>query len=96
MIGRVVLKKGASLPFSLAEGVGNLATKRESETRPADYFTWSDDRRMAYIAAQRVSPERKAEQRAARWHGIEFRADGTFRAVDVVPGTYVLMLSKPI
>ncbi len=68
-----------------------LAIKRPMPT-PPDFASFAIERKQAWFAAFRKSEEGREFYRSQNRMGIAVAADGTFRAEDVPPGHYELVL----
>ncbi len=95
VIGRLVVPEGNVLPLDLADGRGSLSVKiaQLEMPRPTDFLSWEPERRWAYAFQWYRSPEARAARLAMRGQGLKIESDGSFRAEDVVPGSYDLTVS---
>lgn len=94
VVGRLVVPGGAVLPVGLASGQGALAFKtgQAEMPRPDDFLAWDVERRRAYSLAWYKSPAARATRLVVRGNGIKIKPDGSFRAEEVLPGTYALAI----
>jgi peroxiredoxin len=95
VVGRLVIPDGSVLPVDLAGGGGSLnrKTDRPEMPLPNDFMTWPFERRRAYSFAWYKSAEGRASRRAMRSSGIKIESDGSFRAEEVLSGTYELTIT---
>lgn len=95
VIGRLIVPDGSGLPLDLAGEQGSLSVKidRAKMPLPGDFSTWDPERRRAYSLAWYKSPEARASRQAMRGNGVKIESDGSFRAEEVLPGSYELTIS---
>ncbi len=91
VVGKLWILEG--VPVNL--GGGHLA--RKLGTPPGlpplteeQMKTWGQEKVFRYYFEDARSPEGLARRLAARFHPIQIQAGGTFRALDVEPGTYTV------
>ncbi len=95
VIGRVQVPDGSVVPVNLSTSTGNLRFKSHVQEMklPDDFMTWEFPKRKAYSLAWYKSPEGKAWRRGMRGNGIKVESDGSFRAEEVLPGSYELTIT---
>jgi beta-lactamase regulating signal transducer with metallopeptidase domain/thiol-disulfide isomerase/thioredoxin/protocatechuate 3,4-dioxygenase beta subunit len=95
VIGRLKVPDGNVLPLDLAGGRGKLSVKIDQPKMPLpeDFSTWDRERRRAYSLNWYKSPQARASRRAMPGNGLKIESDGSFRAEEVLPGSYELTVS---
>jgi len=91
--GEVTLPSGMARKLDLAPGDGSLSVKGPEMPQPEGFMSWDQQKRYAHSRQWYLSPAGKAARRARRSYGFSIKSDGSFRADDVVPGTYELNIS---
>jgi beta-lactamase regulating signal transducer with metallopeptidase domain len=91
VVGKIRVLEGP--PISV--GGGRIVLKTNETAQPAEpsakeMETWEMDKRFLHHFDPYRSPAGLARRLADRIHHVQVRADGTFRAVEVLPGTYTL------
>ena len=94
VIGRLIVPGGNMLPLDLAGGRGSLSVKVDLPEMPlpGDFLTWSPAAAGLLIRLVQVARRESLIPSDAR-SGLKIESDGSFRAEEVLPGSYKLTVS---
>jgi beta-lactamase regulating signal transducer with metallopeptidase domain/protocatechuate 3,4-dioxygenase beta subunit/thiol-disulfide isomerase/thioredoxin len=95
VVGRLVVPGGTVLPFPMDRGgMATMVFDQPDPPRPEGFAAMSPAQRAAYYPAWYRTPEGRAWKLRAQGNPIQVAPDGTFRAVDVKPGSYRLRITR--
>jgi RNA polymerase sigma factor (sigma-70 family) len=91
--GQLTLGDGQIPTFDVSGAKGVLRLE-QPDPWPADYAGWPIERRRAWLAEYKETPEGRAYTRGVRTnYAVEVSRDGSFRIEDVRPGRYRLSVN---
>jgi RNA polymerase sigma factor (sigma-70 family) len=90
VVGRFALPAGVARTLELAAGEGSLNGNGPAMPQPDGFASWDIQKQYSYTRQWNLSPAGQASRRAAHAYGFSIDSDGSFRADDVLPGTYEL------
>jgi RNA polymerase sigma factor (sigma-70 family) len=93
VVGRFALPPSAARKLDLAVGIGSLRANGPDMPKPEGFTNWDQEKRSVHRRQWYLSPAGVASRRARRWYWFSLDSDGRFRADDVLPGKYELVVA---